>query len=256
MKVFDHTSGQYFTNDARIYYEATGNPNGPVLLLLHGGFGTLADFNPVIPMLDEKYSVIGVDSRGHGKSILGSETLTYGRIQKDVEKLLQHLGINKLTIMGFSDGGIVAYRVAALSKLEIEKLVTIGSSWHKDDLLETEDVLSKVTAESWTKKFPETVELYNKVNPEAHFERLAAAVKTMWLDKGESGRPGDYVKNIKAPLLMMRGDKDHLTTSQSFVNLKKLLPDAAYFNIPYATHVAYLDQPELFKIALQQFLNK
>jgi pimeloyl-ACP methyl ester carboxylesterase len=78
----------------------------------------------------------------------------------------------------------------------------------------------------------------------------------MWLDKSESGHPNEYVKNIKAPLLMMRGDKDHLTTSKSFTNLKELLPDAAYFNIPYATHVAYSDQPELFKLALQQFLNR
>jgi pimeloyl-ACP methyl ester carboxylesterase len=56
---------------------------------------------------------------------LGTEKLTYERIQKDVEGLLQQLGITKLTVMGFSDGGIVAYRLAASGNLDVEKLVTM-----------------------------------------------------------------------------------------------------------------------------------
>jgi pimeloyl-ACP methyl ester carboxylesterase len=88
MNAFNHTSGKYYSIDgANIYYEITGNKEGPVILLLHGGCGSMEDFTPVLPMLPDQYSVIGVDSRGHGKSTMGNAKLTYERIQKDVKGL-------------------------------------------------------------------------------------------------------------------------------------------------------------------------
>ena len=127
MKKFDHQSGQYLeVGTARIYYEVAGTEGKPVLLILHGGFGSLEDTTSIHDALYPLFTVIGIDTRGHGKSTLGSEELTYQRVQQDVELVLQHLKIDRLSILGFSDGGIVAYRLAAFSNLRIEKMVTIG----------------------------------------------------------------------------------------------------------------------------------
>ncbi|MEJ7822655.1 MAG: alpha/beta hydrolase [Chitinophagaceae bacterium] len=110
MKSFNHNSGQYFSIDkAKIYYEEIGMPTQPILLLLHGGFGTIENFNPIIPDLFDKYRIIGIDSRGQGKSTTGNENLTYELLQNDVEALLHYLNIESLSIIGFSDGGIVAF---------------------------------------------------------------------------------------------------------------------------------------------------
>ena len=65
MKNFDHNSGVYLECDgAKIYYEVTGNENRPVLLLLHGGFGSIEDFNAILPDLNQRFKIIGIDSRG------------------------------------------------------------------------------------------------------------------------------------------------------------------------------------------------
>jgi len=46
MKTFNHQSGQYLNIDSgKIYYEMAGNENKPILLVLHGGFGTMEDLN-------------------------------------------------------------------------------------------------------------------------------------------------------------------------------------------------------------------
>ncbi len=74
------------TDGANIYYEVTGNENSPALLVLHGGFGNLEDFNIVLPELESEFKVIGVDSRGQGKSTLGKQALSYEQIQKDVAR--------------------------------------------------------------------------------------------------------------------------------------------------------------------------
>src|SRR5450755_3055617 len=120
MKTFNHQSGQYLNIDSgKIYYEMAGNENKPVLLVLHGGFGTMEDLN-------YKFNILGIDSRGHGKSTMGLQELTYERLQKDVERVLEKLDINEFSIIGFSDGGVVAYRLASFSNFRIDKIVTIG----------------------------------------------------------------------------------------------------------------------------------
>jgi pimeloyl-ACP methyl ester carboxylesterase len=174
MKIFDHNSGQYLQVDgAKIYYETSGKQDSPALLFLHGGFGNIEDFNTILPDLDKEFQIIGIDSRGQGKSTLGSKELTYEQIQKDVEHVLEHLNIDRFSIIGFSDGGIMAYRLAALTSMKIEKLVTIGARWHLKNIESTREIFLKVTGESWRKKFPATYDAYQKLNPEPDFNILA-----------------------------------------------------------------------------------
>lgn len=81
---FDHHSGKYISVEgARIYVETIGNSNNPVLLVLHGGFGNIEDFNSIIPGLEKDFRVIGIDSRGQGKSTLGTKVLTYELTLRD-----------------------------------------------------------------------------------------------------------------------------------------------------------------------------
>ena len=63
---FAHESGRAIAcGDAEIYVEEAGNPRGPALILLPGGFGTIEDFNPILPVLGRHFRLIGIDSRGH-----------------------------------------------------------------------------------------------------------------------------------------------------------------------------------------------
>ena len=257
MRLFDHHSGEYLDIDgARIYYEVTGHENRPALLVLHGGFGNLENFNTILPDLEKKFKVIGIDNRGQGKSTLGSKALTYEQMQKDVERVLEHLNIVALSIIGFSDGGIVAYRLASLTSLKIEKLVTIGSSWHLKNIEPVKEIFLKITGESWRKKFPDTYDAYQRLNPEPNFDVLAQSVINMWLDSNSSGRPNEAVKNISCPLLIVRGDDDHLVSREAVVELSGLVKRSTLLNIPFAGHAAFEDQKEIFATILNEFLLK
>ncbi len=254
---FDHHSGEYLDIDgARIYYEVTGNENSPALLVLHGGFGNIENFNTFLPDLDKEFKVIGMDSRGQGKSTLGSKALTYEQIQRDVERILEHLNIDTVSIIGISDGGIVAYRLASLTPLNIEKLVTIGSSWHLKNTEPMKEMFLKITGESWRRKFPDTYDAYQRLNPEPDFDVLAPSVIKMWLDSNSSGRPNEAVKNISCPLLIVRGDDDHFVSREAVVELSGLVKDSKFLNIPFAGHVAFNDQKEIFMISLNEFLSR
>ncbi len=78
MTRFSHSNGhQLQIEDANIYFEIVGNPTGQPLILLHGGLGTLADFNNILARLTPQFRFIGIDFRGHGKSTMGSTHLSY-----------------------------------------------------------------------------------------------------------------------------------------------------------------------------------
>ena len=256
MKSFNHNSGEYLHVDgAEIYFEIIGKEDAPVLLVLHGGFGTIEDFNILLDDLCKDYKIVGIDSRGHGKSTPGTKALSYAQIQHDAEKILNHLNISKLSILGFSDVGIVAYRLAALSPLKIEKLVTIGSRWCLKDALLTKELFLKVTPESWRNRFPETYSKYQKLNPEPDFDLLTTSVVNMWLDPDDSGYLNDKITNITCPLLIVRGDGDHLLSKGSVVELSELIKGSSLLNIPFAGHVAYQEQREIFMLSFDQFMK-
>lgn len=254
MQTFDHLSGIYFSiGDADIYYQQIGNPNGNALILLHGGFGNITDLNPIIPAIDPSLRIIGIESRGQGKSTLGSSGLSYERLQQDVEIILKYLNVEEASILGVSDGGIVAYRLAAYSTLKINKLITIGARWHKSNVKETYQLLSTTTADSWKKKFPQTVELYERLNPLPDFNKLAHQLVQMWLD--EASYPGDDVKNITAATLIIRGDNDPLTKRKFVTELADMIEHAILCNVPFAGHEAHKEQTMIVNNVIQQFLT-
>lgn len=256
METTGQQEGKYLQiGTARIYYQVAGVPDGPILLMLHGGLGTMEDTAALHPYLYQHYKVIKVDSRGHGRSTLGSEKLTYERIQHDVEQILHHLNINTLSVLGFSDGGIVAYRLAAFTKLNIKKIITIGATWHYKNTETTRPIFEKLTAQSWTEKFPDTVKLYEQLNPQPDFGKLVEAAKVMWLDAGASGHPNEAVSEITMPLLIIRGDKDHLTRAEDVIELSHIVKDANVFIVPFAAHDAFNQQADVIGKFVVDFLG-
>lgn len=253
---FSHQHGDHLLLDsAEIYFEVHGDKAAPPLVLLHGGVGTMRDFNGIVHLLAKPWRLIAIDSRGHGRSTLGTAAMTYERLQLDASAVLKHLGVDRYSVVGFSDGGITALRMAAAPDSKIDKLVAIGADMKLAPDDPVRKILSGVTAESWTAKFPETVALYNAVNPQPDFAALVDAVVPMWLDDSASGYPGDSVRRITCALLVVRGDDDHLVSRAKVLALADDVPEAKLLNMPFAGHEAHKDRPELLMMSVNEFLG-
>lgn len=106
---------QYFDSDGvEIRYTIQGG--GPPVILLHGFTGNYeAYWARVTETLRPHFQVIGVDARGHGKSGKPDDPDAYGvQMVKDVANLLDHLGIEKAHVAGYSMGGYVALKMASI----------------------------------------------------------------------------------------------------------------------------------------------
>ena len=254
MASFNHQDGEHLVLDsAEIYFEVHGDRSAPPLVFLHGGLGTMRDFNGILPLLKPHFRLIGIDSRGHGKSTLGTAAMSYERLQLDACSVLKHLGVERYSVMGFSDGGITALRMAAAAGSKMDRLVAIGADMRPPDN-PVRDILGGVTARSWTEKFPDTVQLYQSVNPRPDFAALIEAVVPMWLDSSASGYPGGSVSQIQCGLLVVRGDEDTLVSRASAFELAQQAPGAKLLNIPFAGHEVHKDQAELMMTSVNRFL--
>ncbi|WP_370257852.1 alpha/beta fold hydrolase [Marinobacter nauticus] len=249
------TSGYVPSGDTTIYYDLSGNLDGEPLLMLHGGLGSGRDLAPLHEYVTRTHCLISIDLRGHGKSPLLGASPTYALYEKDIKEVLSQLGIKRYSIFGFSDGGIVGYRLAANHPEAVVSLVTLGSQWRLEADDPAIDILKSLTAEFWCDHFPSDVEAYISTNPSPDFKRLLNAVKEVWLDTTESGYPGCLVERIKCPSLIMRGDDDFLFSLTEAAALKNNIPNASFANIPFAQHAAHREVPMLVGSILRQFLS-
>lgn len=257
MPCFSHANGHHLEIDgARIFVETIGDPVGDPVILLHGGLGTLMDFNPLLQRMPEGPRYIGIDLRGHGRSTLGPHPLTYARHQTDVEAVLGHLGIQEAIVLGFSDGGIVAYRLAAAHSRACRCLVTIGAQWRLEEDDPALPLIQGLTRQDWEHLCPDSIPYYERVNPEPDFDVLFRAVKTLWQDRGPGGYPGTSVETIDIPALITRGAHDPLFSMGEAVSLQERIPGAEFLNIPFAGHAAHEEAPEILAAATGLFLRR
>jgi valacyclovir hydrolase len=252
---FDHRSGEHLQIDtAQLYYEVLGNREDPAVVLLHGGIGNIEDFNGLVERLHKRLCVVGIDTRGHGRSTLGTLGLTYARMQQDVERVLAHLHLSNPIVIGFSDGGITALRLAAAGKPAIRKLVIIGTPATLER--PNRELYAKINGEIWRKQFPEMYARYLALNPAPDFDALIKTAVTAWLDETDSGYPQRSVERIACDVLVARGDDDPLVSRESTFALSQALRSAKWLNLPFAGHELHKDQAELLMSTLNRFLSE
>lgn len=93
-------------NGTVIHYQVHGK--GTPIVFIHPPLLTSANFRYQQVQLAGEFSVITFDIRGHGKSNASPAPLTYALIVEDIKQLLDHLGIRKAYICGYSTGGSIA----------------------------------------------------------------------------------------------------------------------------------------------------
>jgi valacyclovir hydrolase len=100
------------------------------------------------------------------------------------------------------------------------------------------------------------VERYEAENPEPDFDRLFAATKAMWLGSDADAYPGERVRAITSPLLVVHGDEDFLVSRQQAFDLAERVEGARLLNLPFALHTVLEDGPEEVVEVLKAFVGR
>jgi len=214
-------TGRYAdVNGINLYYETHGT--GRPMILLHGGLGSGEMFGPILPTLAADHQVVAVDLQGHGRTADIDRQLDIRLMADDIAALIDHLGLEKPDLVGYSLGGGVAFWTAVKHPDKVGKLVMAAAHIRRDaippEMLAQQGQVSSAAVE-FMKDTP-MYELFQRVAPRPEdFGRL--------LDKiGESMAKdfdfADEVRGLQVPTLIVAADADMAPPSH-YVEFFKLL---------------------------------
>lgn len=132
--VTSRTPGAFLeVNGVRIHYTDEGE--GPPVMLIHG-FAVQADLNwrrnGLIDAIKKEFRVIALDLRGHGLSSKPYNADAYGiEMAEDVIRLMDHLGIEKAHVVGYSLGGFITLKLATIHPERMTTACPLGAGWER-----------------------------------------------------------------------------------------------------------------------------
>jgi pimeloyl-ACP methyl ester carboxylesterase len=247
------TKGQYAeVNGLKMYYEIHGT--GKPLLLLHGAFGTAESWTPFLPALTKAHKVIVVEMQAHGRTADIDRPLTYAQMAEDTAAFLKKIKIEKADVFGYSMGGGIAYRLASKHPELVDKLAVLGAGTASlKEGFEPAVYEQFKTISPETFNFAELKDPYTKVAPDPSKWPVLVA-KIVKSGVTETGMTKDEVKAIKAPTLIMLGDRDG-TRPEHIVEVYRTLPNAQLALFPNADHFVMFTQTDRFLGTLLGFLD-
>ena len=236
-------------NDIKMYFAVFNSQGKETVVLLHGGFASSDEWGFEVPLLSKTHKVIVVDSRGHGRSSMSDKPLGYDLMASDVLKLMDYLNIEKASIVGWSDGGIIGLIMAVKYPERINKLFTFGANYNLSGY-KNEPSDSVLTA-----RFMARVQAnYRKLSPTADgFARLSEALAKMYSTEPDI-KPAE-LKTIKAPTVIACGQYEQFIKLEHFQDLASLIPNAKLVVLPNVSHGGPLQDPARFHEAIMNWIN-
>ena len=236
----NHTGKYADVNGIKIYYEEYGE--GEPLLLLHGNSSSINLFEKQIPELSKQFRVIAVDTRGQGKSGEDGKTYTYDLFAEDMNALLDHMHLDSVNVLGWSDGGNTGLIMAMQYPVKVKKLVTMGANVFID----------KSVVDKWV--FKELDKQMKELNGDTtklgkNRRRLMTLLFT------EPRHTFEELKSISCPVLVIAGEKDIIKEEHT----KKIaagIHNSTLLIAPKETHYFPSENPKVFNAAVIDFFKK
>ena len=259
-KTLNAQSGYAAVNGISMYYEIYGN--GMPLVLIHGGGSTIqTTFSKLIPLLEKNHKVIAVELQAHGHTSDRDAPESFDQDADDVAALMKYLKIDKAAILGFSNGGNTAMKIGMKYPSMVSKLVVISAFYKREGMINGFfEGLEKAKLDD----MPEHLR-----NAFLEIKKDSAALLTMFnKDVMRMMQFKDWNDNdlasIKAPTLLVLGDKDVMTTEHA-VEMNRKISGSELLVLP-GNHGSFIGEgmkenenskmPALTVGIIEEFLNK
>jgi pimeloyl-ACP methyl ester carboxylesterase len=232
---------------------------GEPLVLLHGLFGALSNFETLIEYFRQHYKVIVPILPLFEIDILHS---TVGGIAKFVHRFLESRDLQNVHLLGNSLGGHVALIHVLKHPERIKSLILTGSSGLFEngmgdsypkrgdyEYIKNKTELTFYDPKTATKELVD--EVYGIIN------NRIKAIKIISLAKSAiRNNLGEELNQIKQPTLLIWGNNDNITPPFVAREFNKLIPNSELQFIDKCGHAPMMEVPDEFNIILHKFLKK
>ncbi len=241
-------SGYVAVGGVKIWYATFGE--GSPVLLLHGGLANSDYWGDQVPALvADHHQVIVLDTRGHGRSTRDATPYSYGLLASDALAVLDALKIDKVALVGWSDGGIVGLDIAINHPERLTKLWAFGANYNVSGLkpdVDKDPVFSRYIEKAGKD--------YAKISPTpGDYDAFVTQIIGLW-----NGQP-DYkpaeLARITTPTVIADGAHDEGIKLEHTEQMAKLIPGAKLLILPDTSHFAHWQNPALYNKELLAFID-
>ncbi|MDR0698075.1 MAG: alpha/beta hydrolase, partial [Tannerella sp.] len=190
-----------------------------------------------------------VATRGHGKSEVGTEPVTYEQRVNDAYSVIQAVTKDSVIVLGFSDGAYTGYKLASMYPATVKKLIAIGAGEQYPSLRKVvvdTDKMKTENPEGWRRRLASAAEP-DKV--EINFKRMEHFYNTMKADKA-------LFNSIKCPVLVMSGEHDLNALLPTVISTYNMIPNSQLSIIPNAPHPVFMVNFPAVWASIVPFLEK
>ena len=253
------STGYVQSDGESIYFERTGE--GPPVVLCHGLGGNHAIWWRQIETLAASHEVITWDQRGFGNSTARSGEIGLAVARRDLHAILDHLGLDTVSLVGQSMGGWTALGYAETHPTRIRSLIlstTLAGAGRKnvDILVEAEadrDRMNRrehpVLSVEFCRKHPDLGVLYNQISSFGTRPDPARVLRAMAEDRLDLRA----LEKLTVPTLVLMAADDVLCPPAAMRDFVERIPHGTLQIIP-GGHSAYYEAPDIWNEAVLNFL--
>ena len=247
------------------YYEQGFNTNSIPTIFIHGVGLNNTMWYPQKKKFENK-TVIFYDILNHGKSKKGCNTLTFDNFTDQLNNLLSHLKINKINLVGFSIGALIAQHFSLKNNNKINKLVLIGSVYKRSEEQKkivknryqesrngadiTEDSINRWFSKSYLKENPDVYRFFFHLLESKKNEDFIPVYKVFV----ESDKNKLDLTKFNMPTLIMTGENEIGSTPQMSEDLHREIKNSILYIIKDAKHGATIEKANDVNNQLIKFL--
>ncbi|WP_143091711.1 alpha/beta fold hydrolase [Lentzea albida] len=250
------------TPDGQLVSYVDHGGDGPVVLLLHSFLMDSSMWAPQVEAFGDRYRLVAVDERGHGGTP-ATGPFDHWDVARDALAVLDALEVDRAAVIGTSQGGFVALRMALLAPERVTALALLGTSGEPED--EQISAAYQQLAEVWIAQGPETVtEAVAKIclgeyDPSDWTPKWAAVEpdRLRLVMTALVGREGvlDRLAEVGVPVLVLHGTADLAYPVTKAEALVAALPRAELVLVEGGAHFLSLTHAADVNPHLERFLR-
>jgi len=242
-------SGLAPVDDIKMWYAIYNKGGGNPVLLVHGGTSNAETWGNQVPVLMRNHEIILGESRGHGRSTRSRKPYSYQLMADDWVGLLDYLKIDKVALVGWSDGAIIGLDIAMRRPERLTKLWAYGANTQPSGL-KPSFFSDSVVAEAAALQRKD----YERLSPTPNgYGAFEAAITEMWKTQPDY-TPADLAK-ITTPTMIVDGQYDEGIKREHTEEIAHQISGARLLILPDMSHSGHWQNPMLYNRELTSFLD-
>ena len=263
----------------RLHYLDWGTEDRPAIVFLHGGGLNAHTWDVVCLMLRPHHHCVALDQRGHGDSEWEpTADYSFDSQIRDIEGLVERLGLQRPVLVGHSMGGFAAmgYAMRHAATMAGLVLVDVGPELSMDGAQRIREFVSKDRVLDSVDEFVQRAMAFNPMRNPALLRRsllhnLRQLPNGKWTWKHDPNRHSadfaverekrsrqivDEIHRISCPTLVLRGERSDVFTDDNASKFANALPNGRWLRVPNAGHTIQGDNPRGLLDVLEPFIRE